>query len=246
MPLGGAISVGSAALGVASGIGQYIGGAREVSSAREGLSKLKQPFYKVQDEYFQNRNMAGQLAQGGMPAATKDYVTNERNRGFGAAITGLNQSGGNPNAYADLFDSFNNSIDKTAAQDAATQMENIKYFTEANKDLAGQKTTAWSLNEYQPYQNKLKELTERMAAGKQNKMGGIQTAIGSLGATGTALQNNSLMSKLFGKEDPVQPMPGPSSFRQLQEQAVGGPIELPTSSPSVQNFRPYQSNWSNG
>jgi hypothetical protein len=246
MPLGGGLTVASSVAGIASGIGQYIGGEREVSKAREGLSKLKTPFYKIQDEYFQNKNIAANQAQGGLPGATKDYVTNERNRGFGAAISGLNQTGGDPNAYADLFDSFNNSINKTAAQDAATQMENIKYFTEANKDLAGQKTTQWSLNEYQQYQNKLKELTERMAAGKQNKAGGIQTAIGSLGATGTSLQNNDLMSKLFGDKDPAQTMPTPANFRQLQEQATGGQIQLPTSSPSTQNFRPYQSSWLNG
>lgn len=236
-PIGDILSVGAPIAGAALGIAQYFGANKDIREAREELNELDTPFYKIQDEYFQNKNMAGELAQGGLPAATKDYLASERDRAFGSSVSGISQTGGGPNDFAGLFDSYNRSLNQTAAQDAAAQVENIKYFAGANKDLAGQKTTQWALNEYQPYQNKLKELTQRIAAGKQNRMGGLQTAIGGVGAAGTALQNKGL----FGDDDPVT---APSTFRQVQEKAVGKPLVLPTSSPNTGNLPTYQSAWS--
>jgi len=88
-------------------------------------------------------------------------------------------------------------INKTAAQDAQMKVSGIQNFMQANKDLAGQKTMKWSLDEYQPWQRKLKEITERIAASKVNQSNSIGTAIGSVVAAGTALSNNDLMKQLF-------------------------------------------------
>lgn len=241
--LGGPLSIASSALGVAAGVGQYIGAAREERRAKRDLGRLKQPFYKIQNEYFQNRNMAAELAQGGLPAATKDYLQQESDRGLGTAIGGIERTGGSPNDFADLFDSYNRSIKQTAAQDASAQVANIQNFMNVNKDLAGQRTTQWAINEYQPYQNKLKETTQRIAAAKQNKSNAIQGAIGSLGATGTALSNEGLMKNLFPQ--PEQPSAGvmPNSFQGLQERAIGGKVQMPTFDPAQQRFQPYVSDW---
>jgi hypothetical protein len=241
--LAGPVGIASSALGIVAGVGQYIGAARDLKKAREERSRLKQPFYKIQDEYLQNRNLAASEAQGGIPAATKDYLQTESERGLGTAMQGISQSGGSPNNYADLFDSYNRSIKQTAAQDASAQIENINRFMTVNKDLAGQKTTQWAINEYQPYQNKLKEVTERIKAAKLNKSSAIQGAIGSLGATGTALSNEGLLKKLFPQTQDQEAGPLPSSFQEMQERAIGQKVQLPTSSPSTQSFRPNISGW---
>ena len=89
--LSGPLAIASSAMGIAAGVGQYIGAARDEKKAKAERSRLKTPFYKIQDEYFQNRNMAASAAQGGLPAATKDYLTSESERGLGTAIQGISQ-----------------------------------------------------------------------------------------------------------------------------------------------------------
>jgi len=195
MPLGTALALGSAAAGLVKGTFDYFKERKAQKKAEEELSRLKQPFYKVQDEYSQNRNIAANNI--GMADETKNYYTTEAQRGLGAGISAINQGGGSPNDVAGLFSAYDNSINKTAAQDAQMRVSGIQNFMQANKDLAGQKTMKWSLDEYQPWQRKLKEITERIASSKVNQSNSIGTAIGSAGAAGTALSNNDLMKQLF-------------------------------------------------
>lgn len=198
MPLGGSLSVASTALGVVKGVGDFFGAKSEEKRAQEELARLKTPFYKIQNEYTQNRDIAANLAGSGLPDATKNYLTTESQRGLGSSIAGTTQNGGSPNDAARLYEIYQNSIDKTAASDANARIGNIQNFMNVNKELAGQKTMKWTLDEYQPYQRKLKELTQRIGAAKQNQNNALNAGISSLSAGGTALSNNYLMSQLFG------------------------------------------------
>lgn len=198
MPVPAAVALAPAALGFLSNAGQAISGALNLKDDKAELSRLTPAFYKVQKEYDENRNQALGLAQSGITQTAKDYYTDTAGAGLGTGIDALRQLGGNPNDVARLMSSYNDSIRKVMAEDSEKQIGNIKYFQQVNKDLAGQKTMQWSINEYQPYQNKLKELTQRIAADKQNIWGGVQGAIGSAQAGVTALQNNDLLGKLYG------------------------------------------------
>jgi len=197
LTLGAALQVGSAALGVIKGVGSFFGAKSDEQKAQDELKKLKDPFYKIQNEYIQNRDIAGNLASGGLPESTKNYVTQEAQRGLGTSLAALGQNGGGVNDVARLNDVYMNSIDKVAAEDAQAKLGNIQNFFNANKELAGQKTIQWTLNEYRPFERKLKEITQRIGAAKQNQNTALNTAISSVGAAGTALSNNDLMSKLF-------------------------------------------------
>lgn len=197
LPLAAALQVGSAALGVIKGVGSFFGAKSDEQKAQDELRKLKDPFYKIQNEYIQNRDIAGNLASGGLPESTKNYVTQEAQRGLGTSLSALGQNGGGVNDVARLNDVYMNSIDKVAAEDAQAKLGNIQNFFNQNKEVAGQKTIQWTLNEYRPFERKLKEITQRIGAAKQNQNTGLNTAISSVGAAGTALSNNDLMSKLF-------------------------------------------------
>lgn len=207
MPFGvdDALILGSAASGLVKGIGGWFGAKSDEEKAQEELSKLKQPFYKIQDEYYQNKNIAAEMAGEGLPESTKNYFTTEAQRGLGTAIGGTQEAGGvGGNDAARLYDVYLKNINQTAAQDASARIGNIQNYFTAAKDLAGQKTMKWTLDEYQPYQRKLKELTERISAAKQNKNNSINTAIGTLGAAGTAWSNNNLIDTMF-KKPPLTP-----------------------------------------
>lgn len=175
----------SDAAGIVAGGAETISGIVNLKKDKADLANLKQPFYKVQSEYEQNRNIAAAEAGGGLPTATKDYYTNEAQRGLNTSVSALLQGGGDMNMISTLFDKYNRNTAGLASEDAQAHQKNIQYFMKANSDLAGQKTTQFVVNELQPYENKLKELTERTAADKANIWGGIQTAVGSLSAAGT-------------------------------------------------------------
>jgi len=186
--------------GIEGGVQLFSNLAKEKRIDRE-LSKLKDPFYKIQSEYEQNRNIAAGLAGGGTPAAELDLATTEAQRGLGAGISGTLQSGGTPGDIAKLFDVYDRNIDKTAASSAENHIKNIQYYMDVNKDFAGQKNIQWSLNEKQPFERRFRQLTQERNAAEQNAYGGANTLIGSVGALGTSLQNNKLLEQLF--KEPV-------------------------------------------
>jgi hypothetical protein len=175
----------SQAAGVVAGAAQSISGAVNLKKDKAELSALHRPFMKVQDEYIKNQQLAGQEAAGGLPTATKDFYTSESQRGLGAGVSALLQGGGDLNMVSSLFDKYDRNTAGLASEDAQAHQKNIQYYMGANKDVAGQKTTQFVVNELQPYENKLKELTQRVQGDKANIWGGIQTAIGSTSALGT-------------------------------------------------------------
>lgn len=167
------------------GAAQLYSGIKNLKQDKADLSNLKQPFYKIQSEYEQNRNIAAAEAGGGLPSATKDNFINESQRGLNSSVSALLQGGGDLNMISSLFDKYDRNAAGLASEDAQAHQKNIQYFMNANKDLAGQKTTQFVVNELQPYENKLKELTQRVSADKANEWGGAQTIVGSaLGSGG--------------------------------------------------------------
>lgn len=196
-----AIAAIAAGAGIVKGAVDTFSAMHDKKNAQSELDNLSIPFYKVQNEFYQNNNLAAQQAQSGLTTASKDFLSTENQRGVGAGVSAILSSGGSAGDISKLFDSYSRSSFNAAAADSEAQQKNIQYYMDTNKDLAGQKITQWSLNEYQPYENKLKQLTERLGAAKLNISGGVNTAIGSLSAYGTATSNNSLIASEIGKNN---------------------------------------------
>lgn len=201
---------GAAVLGAGVEVAKVISSAHNLKKEKEELAKLHPAFYKIQDEYFQNKNIAGSLAQGGFTQTTKDFFTSGVELGLGSSMNALLKAGGSPNDIAGLMDVYGRSISGFGAEEGDRHIKNIQYFMDKNKELAGQKTTQWAVNEYQPYQAKLKEITERRAADTQNLWGGMEGVVGAASAYGTGQSNAKLMAKLFGDgkggvSDPNEP-----------------------------------------
>jgi len=203
-----ALNPASAGLGILEGGIQLFSNLHKGKVANENLAKLRDPFYTVKSEYEQNKNLAANAAQGGIPAAESDYLTGESGRGLSAGISGTLQSGGNPNDIAKLFSVYNNNIDRTAAESAQQHLKNIEYYKQSNTELAGQKNIQFGFNEVRPYERKYKQYTQDRNAAEQNAYNGANSIIGSASALGTGLQNNDLLSKLFANENTFQPPTG--------------------------------------
>lgn len=205
--------------GIALGATAAVVGGAEFFSGLEShkkdereLKSLTQPFYKIQDEYYQNRNLAASQAGQGTPTATKQFQTQENQRGLTAGLQDILKAGGDVNDASMLLSQYNNNLSREAGADAEQHLANIQYFMNANKDLAGQKTTQWSVNEYQPYEAKLKELKQAAATDQQNEWNGITTAAGGVTAGITGNQNASLIKKLMQKSTPQDPYASGTNF----------------------------------
>lgn len=189
----------SAGLGALEGGYQFVDNIIQRNKNRRELRNLHDPFYKIQSEYYQNRNLAGNIAEGGMPSAEKDYMTGEMERGLGAGISGVLQSGGSPNDINKLLAGFNKSIDATGASDAEQHIKNIQYFQDANRDLAAQKNIQFGFNKVMPYQRKMAQLNQNIGNEETNAYNGVNQVIGSLGAFATSNQNNKLLDQFKSK-----------------------------------------------
>ncbi|MCB0472508.1 MAG: hypothetical protein KDC56_05565 [Flavobacteriaceae bacterium] len=196
------------------GAAQAISGASNLQKDKAELARLTPAFYKIQDEYYGNRNQAAVQSQSGFTQAAKDYYTDTMSRGFSSGLGTLLSAGGSANDIATLFDTYSQGMHRLAADDSERQLKNIQYYQQAAKDLAGQKTMQWAINEYQPYQNKLKELTQRIAADKNNIWGGLQSIVGAGQAAVTVSQNDDLIkgliSNLGGTKDGKTATPVPN------------------------------------
>jgi|ERR1700733_5562477 len=188
------------ALGAIAGLGasaiKYEAAQSKDKEAQQELFALQKPFYKVQDEYYQNRNTAGSVAESGLPSATKQYETTEGQRGLSAGISGVLGAGGSPNDIAGLFDTYSRSVDRTGAEDADAHLKNIQYYMDQNSTIGAEKSKQWAINEYQPYENKLKEITERRGAAEQNENNAINEGVGSVSSALTAYSNKELLKSL--------------------------------------------------
>lgn len=227
---------------IGAGAGAVLGTVQALSNAakerrdKAALENMKTPFYKIQNEYYQNRNMAGINAETGLPSATKDYITSEAQKGLGAGISGTLQSGGNPNDISKLLSQYNKNIDATGAQDAENHIKNIQYFQEANRALAAQKNIQFGFNKAQPYQRKLGQLTQNISNEQVNENNGLSTAIGSISAGATGMSNNALLNKLFADKTGKVSNPNITGLSLATTDGVGDqaqPIGQQSLSPAV-------------
>ncbi len=176
------------ALALAKGASGYFA-ARKAKKERESL---KEPFYKVQDEYFQNKNLAASQAQGGFDASSLSYLTKENQRGLSSTLGAISQTGNTPNITSDILDQYRNNLEGIGFQDNQLHTAKIQDYMNRNLQLADQKTTQWAQNVLYPYQNKLQLLHQNEAIGKQNMWGGASDLGNIASSYATSRMNNDL------------------------------------------------------
>jgi len=181
------LAAGVASAGLTLSAVKWVSGNSKEKKAKRDRAKLSTPFYDIQDEYYQNKNNAANIAEGGLPAATKDYYTTQSEKGLSAGIQGILQGGGNPNDISKLYQTYDDSVAKIASADAETHLNNIKYYMGVNKDLAGQKTIQWAINKKQPYDSLVKELNAAQKAGEATKWEAANDAMSSISSFGTSM-----------------------------------------------------------
>lgn len=202
------------------GLGKTVAAAIDKRKARRELESLESPFYKIQEELLQNRDIAAQQAQLGVPQAIEDYMTTETQRGFGSSIMASNNQRLGANSVAELFDRYQRGVQANAAQQAQMVASQIGRFLDTNSTVAGQKVMQWTINEFNPFQNKVRNLQARIGQNNATMGSGISDLLSAGSTYAVGQQNNALLQSLGGNAG--QPSGGADNMLPFYMERFGG------------------------
>lgn len=220
-----AIGAGAAVLGTAFQVEQ---GLSQEHKANELKKSLKDPVYRIPPEFEQNRNIARQMAQRGLPQAVINQQTDQNNQNQAGAIQAVSRSA-NPGAgVASIVRQGDQAQEKLAAEDAQARDNNQRYFISQNSQMAGQEIAKQQSDVFDKYTRNFNQMQADRGAGLQNlNTAGQDTA--SLG--GTALQYaynpTTAAPQTFAQKNGVAPISAQEPYT---------PPPLTTNLPTQQGF----------
>lgn len=189
-----ALAIGAGAALVGTGLKAYEGFHQE-HEANEIQKNLKDPVYAIPPEFAQNREIARQMAQQGLPQAVINNQTNAINQNQAGAVGALSNSA-NPGAnLASIVRAGDQAKGNLDAEDAQARENNQRYFIQQNAALGGQELAKQQNDVFDKYTRNFNQMQAYRGAGMQNvnsavndvtQLGelGINAAIGKTGTTG--------------------------------------------------------------
>ncbi len=164
-------------------------------AAKNKLKTLVAPKFDISQEIYKNQNLAENQAQSGFSGEAKQFYGDQSDRALSAGISGILQSGGDPNSIADIYDKYNTSNQKFAADDSQLKAKNLETLMQTNSDLAGQERMKWAMEELQPYKDKMAAYSQDSKAAQQNIFAGIGDIASSAAAYSEAKNYDGLDEK---------------------------------------------------
>jgi len=161
--------IAAAGAAIKGGIGIY-----QQIQAKKKADANKRSDFNIEDEYFDNRDIAARLAQGGIDEASLDYYGDMAGRGLNTAASSILQGGGNINDINRAYDTYLQGTRSIAAKDSELRRENILNYLDKNSEIAKLKTQKWALNEYQPFLDTAEAAAREKEAGISNLVGAVQ------------------------------------------------------------------------
>jgi hypothetical protein len=171
-----------ASAAVTAGLGAYkaIKGSSQVADARNRAKLNIRPSFPIQQQYYDNDNLAASMASTGLTDAESNYYNTNAERGLSAGIGASLQTGQGPNSVGSLYDSFLRGQGSLAATGDQFRTQKLQTLMQANKDLADQETNQWALNKYEPFKDEAKAIAGEKTAGQQQANDGLNTVAGAV------------------------------------------------------------------
>jgi hypothetical protein len=174
------VIAGVSALGkIGTGIGQLIG-------ANKKSKNNIRPTFDIQQEYFDNRDIAARTAQGGLTESSLDFYEDMAGRGLSTSTDALLQAGAGVNTINKTFDTYLQGGRSIAAEDSQLQQKNILTYLDRNDTLAKQKVQKWVIDKYEPFKDTAEAAAKERSAGAQNIFGGLAEGTGAASAYSTS------------------------------------------------------------
>ena len=196
MPLG--IAAGASALG---GVVKLFKSSSASADAKRRAKLNVRPKFDIQDEYFNNVDLASSQAQDGLSESSKNYYQTNAERGLGSSLGALLSTGGGINSIPELYDKFDRNSAAIAAQDSQLKTQNIQNLMQQNNVLADQKTQKWVLNKYQPFLDEAKSIAGQKQEAASLFNGGLNDVTGAITAFATSRKAKDPSDTPYGTPD---------------------------------------------
>lgn len=175
------IGAGIAGAGLLYGVGKDISNTNKANAIQKNL---KTPVDVIPSEFYQNRDIARQMAQVGLPQQQYNNAENNIQQGQAAGISAASRSanpGANISAIVRQGDSAKNTLD---AEDAQARQTNQRYFIQENAALGARKDQQEQTNVFDPYTRDFNQM--------QAYRGAANTTTDNLVNSGLTLGNSIL------------------------------------------------------
>ncbi len=172
--------------------GLIIGGAGLLLNAGEGIAQnakanaiekgLKKPVDVIPPEFYENREIARQMAEIGIPQQQYNNSANNINQNQAAGIAAAQNSNNPGGAITSIVRQGNQAKANLDAQDAAARANNERFFIGQNATLGARKDQQEQANVFDPYTRDFnREQAYRGAAGQNfnNAASGAQQLAGN-------------------------------------------------------------------
>lgn len=181
-----------AGVGVA-GLGYSIFNAESQKHKANQIEKgLRDPVYNIPPEFYQNREIARQMAQQGIPQEAINNQTNAINQNQAGAIDAVSKSANPGAAVASIVRQGDQSFGKLNADDAQARENNQRYFINQNAQVGNQQLAKQQNDVFDKYTRQFNQMQAYRGAGMQNENAAVQdaTQLGMMAAN-QYNQNNS-------------------------------------------------------
>lgn len=177
--LGLGIAGGVALLG--TGLKAYQGFHQE-HEANEIQKGLKDPIYSIPPEFAENREIARQMGQQGLPQAVINQQTDRINQNEAAGIDAVTKSG-RPGGVASIVRQGDQAGEALGAEDAQARNTNQRYFIDQNRQYAGQELAKQQSDVFDKYTRNFNQMQAYRGAGMQNVNSSVNdvTQLGEVG-----------------------------------------------------------------
>lgn len=169
------IAAGTAIVG--TGIQAYK--AIDENSQANAINKSNvRPTYTIPQEYYQNLNIANQLAQQGIPQQQYNNQVNSINQNQAGGIAALNGSSNPGSGVASVVGQSNKANANLNAADSGQRLDNLRYAMQVRGQLAQQKLAQQQYNLFDKYTEQFNKAAALQGASNQNFQGAVSSASG--------------------------------------------------------------------
>jgi hypothetical protein len=190
-------------------IGLIMGGVKAAAGGIQALTagkRQEEPKYEIPQEVFQATQRAQEMAQTGMPEASRMQALQGTQQSAVFGMRGAQDRRGGLASIGNIQAGMDRSNLAVAAQDASMRLQNQRFAQQALMTQAQYRDKAFA-NQWQSFANREQQRIETKNAANQNMFGGFDTmasmlAMGALGGgtntttntTNTATGSNSFQS----------------------------------------------------
>jgi|GEM_PF-3382808 len=184
MPLGGLVIAGA---GLAYGAYKS---ERNSAKANAIQKNLKDPVYHIPGEFYQNREIARQMATLGLPQQQYNNAVNGINQNNAAGLATLSRSANPGSGVAAVTRQSDNAMNSLTAEDAQARQANERYFIGQNGQLGNQELAKQQSDVFDKYTRDFNQMQAYKGAAETGMNNTISGA-GQLGMTALNYASNN-------------------------------------------------------